>query len=202
MDDWLQSVDTEHAALQLANDVKEIHESGGFEMRKWISNSSKVMEALGADGDASKNLDISSEVLTEKVLGMWWSVSDDTFTYSLRFNKGDKEVLSGNKAPTKRQLLRIVMSVYDPLGMLSHFMAYPKILLQLIWRKGTAVGMMKSQRIYKFFGTNGLNYFQKLRKFEFHDSILRMPSKIVTSRRYSFTFSLMAAKRVMQQQGT
>lgn len=46
VDDWLDSVDTQEEAVQLANDVKAIHKEGGFEIRNFISNSVKVMEQL------------------------------------------------------------------------------------------------------------------------------------------------------------
>lgn len=36
--------------------------------------------------------------------------------------------------PTKRQILRLVMSVYDPLGFLGHLIVKAKILLQDVWR--------------------------------------------------------------------
>ena len=47
VDDLLDSVDTEEETIKLALDIKFIHEQAGFEMRNWISNSSKVMKALG-----------------------------------------------------------------------------------------------------------------------------------------------------------
>ncbi|XP_070067005.1 uncharacterized protein [Drosophila virilis] len=39
VDDWLQSGDTGAEMIQLAETVKRIHDSGGFEMRRWTSNS-------------------------------------------------------------------------------------------------------------------------------------------------------------------
>lgn len=136
VDDWLESVESEEAGIQLAKEVADIHSYAGFEIRNWISNSSSITKALTHQNAVSKNLDLNTDFLAEKVLGMWWSVAEDTFTYSLRFNKGEASVLNGDKIPTKRQLLRIIMSVYDPLGLLSHFLAYAKILMQMIWRKG------------------------------------------------------------------
>lgn len=134
VDDLLDSVDNEMEAIQLATEVRKIHASGGFHIRGWASNKSSVTLALeGKDETSLKNLDMSTN--TEKVLGMWWDTGSDTFTFSLKFNKGNKELLSGELVPTKREVLKVVMSVFDPLGLLSHLLVYAKILLQEIWRE-------------------------------------------------------------------
>lgn len=136
VDDMLDSVDSEAEAIQLAKEVRKIHASGGFHIRGWTSNRPSVTAALENNAQtASKNLDVSTN--TEKVLGMWWDTCSDNFTFSLKLNKGNKELFSGDVAPTKREVLKIVMSVFDPLGLLSHFMVYAKILLQEIWREKT-----------------------------------------------------------------
>lgn len=83
VDDWLDSVDAQEEAVQLANDVKAIHKEGGFEIRNFISNSVKVMEQLEhCENKDTKNLSLSTQMASEKVLGMWWSTSSDTFSYS------------------------------------------------------------------------------------------------------------------------
>ena len=49
-------------------------------------------------------------------------------------NKVDPAVLRGERAPTKREVLRTLMSIYNPLGLIAHFLIYVEILLQAIWR--------------------------------------------------------------------
>lgn len=51
-------------------------------------------------------------------------------------NRVDKDIVNGQKCPTKRELLSLVMSVYDPLGMLSDLMLQGKLLVQEVWREG------------------------------------------------------------------
>lgn len=46
VDDWLDSVDTEREAIQLARDVKFVHNQAGFEIRNFVSNSSTVLKAV------------------------------------------------------------------------------------------------------------------------------------------------------------
>nr|XP_049464883.1 uncharacterized protein LOC120956082 [Anopheles coluzzii] len=135
VDDMLASVETEEEAKDLADAVRYIHACGGFEIRNWVSNSRAVMQHLQED-TKGKNISANYGLSTEKVLGMWWNTSSDTFTFRLS-TRHDQELLSGKKPGTKREILRTLMSVYDPLGLLGHFLMYLKTLLQEVWRGGT-----------------------------------------------------------------
>lgn len=137
VDDMLASVDTEKDAIKLAKDVRYIHQQGGFTMRNWISNSAAVVQALGDTVTTEKSLDVNKEMILEKVLGMWWDTETDTFRYKLSTER-NQQLLSGSKRPTKRDVLRVLMSVYDPLGLLSHYMILLKLLFQKTWREGIA----------------------------------------------------------------
>lgn len=135
VDDWLQSVETSDEAISLARDVKEIHERGGFEIRNWISNSTDLIDTLNdSNPGESKNLELASKY--DKVLGLFWETSGDHFTFSVRRPLSSLDILEGKQKPTKRQVLQIMMSVFDPLGLISHILIYPKILIQMIWRSG------------------------------------------------------------------
>lgn len=133
VDDMLLSVDTDEQAIKLAEDVKYVHSRGGIEIRNWISNSTKVLAALKGTDVSEKCLDLASELATEKVLGMWWNTADDVFTYKIGWNRHDPALLGGQRRPTKREVLRVLMTIFDPLGLISHFLSYLKILLQQIW---------------------------------------------------------------------
>ncbi|XP_062538350.1 uncharacterized protein LOC134206636 [Armigeres subalbatus] len=136
VDDMLTSVDTEEQAIQLAHDVRYIHSQGGFHMRNWVSNSSVVVEALEANPKPGKSLEMNAELAMEKVLGMWWDTTSDVFRYKLCTDR-NKELLSGVKYPTKRDILRTLMAIFDPLGLIAHYLMYLKVLLQEIWRSKT-----------------------------------------------------------------
>lgn len=71
----------------------------------------------------------------EEVLGMWWYTERDTFTYRVSKNPKLMAILNLNYRPTKREVLRMVMTVFDPLGLIAHFLEYIKTLLQDMWRK-------------------------------------------------------------------
>ncbi|XP_053691178.1 uncharacterized protein LOC128739706 [Sabethes cyaneus] len=136
VDDMLTSVETEEEAIKLAKEVHYIHLQGGFQMRNWVSNSPAVLEALGEVPKTEKSMDMNAELAMEKVLGMWWSAASDVFRYKLCTDR-NKELLTGVKHPTKRDVLRTLMSIYDPLGLIAHYLMYLKVLLQEIWRSKT-----------------------------------------------------------------
>lgn len=46
-------------------------------------------------------------------------------------------MLNGTRIPTKREVLRILISTYDPLGLIGHFTTMLKVILQDIWRSKT-----------------------------------------------------------------
>ena len=51
--------------------------------------------------------------------------------------------------PTKREVLKVVMSIFDPLGMLGNYMVRAKILLQDIWRSSLNWDEEISQALFK-----------------------------------------------------
>ncbi|XP_053699089.1 uncharacterized protein LOC128746063 [Sabethes cyaneus] len=136
VDDMLSSVETEEEAIQLAKDVRHVHAEAGFEIRNWLLNSNRVLQQLEAN-PGEKSLNLSSEMATKKVLGLWWCTATDTFTFKIspRINA---ELLQGGIVPTKRQILSTLMTIFDPLGLLAHFLMFLKILQQEIWRSGVS----------------------------------------------------------------
>ncbi|XP_062713779.1 uncharacterized protein LOC134290623 [Aedes albopictus] len=133
VDDMLMSVETEEEAVQVSTDVRKIHKQGGFEMHNWLSNSPRVLQILKEPTTKEKDFSIGQDTMAEKVLGMWWETNSDCFTYKLS-SRLDSGLLSGDRRPTKREVLRTLMMLYDPLGLIAHFTMLLKVLLQEIWR--------------------------------------------------------------------
>lgn len=102
-----------------------------------MSNSAAVRAPLEGDSDGPHNkaFGVDETASTEKVLGLYWCTSANAFTFVLKFNRLKRDVLPEGAVPTKREILQILMSVFDPMGFLSHFLICIKVLLQEIWRK-------------------------------------------------------------------
>ncbi|XP_075156642.1 uncharacterized protein LOC142229926 [Haematobia irritans] len=143
VDDFLLSADTAEQAIKVSKNVHFIHSEAGFNLRNWCSNSSEVLESLNAQRTEDKCLSGLDKFETEKVLGVFWKPCDDTITFKISKTIIDSQLFIGTKEPTKRELPKILMSVYDSLGLIGNFLMYLKtivvkgiITLQEIWRSG------------------------------------------------------------------
>ncbi|XP_039451578.1 uncharacterized protein LOC120430530 [Culex pipiens pallens] len=140
VDDMLASEETEEAAIELAEAVRHVHAEGGFEIRNWLSNSPRVLTALQGENVVQKDLNLAPELATEKVLGMWWDTSKDCFTFKVSRLRFDEALLNGTRRPTKNEVLSVLMSIFDPLGLISNYLMQLKIILQDVWRSGVKWG--------------------------------------------------------------
>ncbi|XP_053686569.1 uncharacterized protein LOC128736113 [Sabethes cyaneus] len=146
VDDFLSSVDSVEEAVQLVQQVKRIHAAAGFEFGKVLSNSQDVLDLLGETGSPdSKSLAFEKEKLHERVLGVVWVPAADHFTFD---QPELEEALNNETVPTKRQVLRTVMKLYDPLGFVAHFVVQGKVLMQEIWRTGTGWDEPIAEHLY------------------------------------------------------
>ncbi|XP_062540958.1 uncharacterized protein LOC134208999 [Armigeres subalbatus] len=138
VDDYLDSVDSVYEAVELAREVKTLHQYAGFELRHWLSNSVDVLEQIGEKpSETPKNFVMGKDVGTERVLGLSWLPQKDIFTFAIQFRENLKRLLDGNTYPTKREPLSLVMSIFDPLGLVANFVIHGKNLVQEVWRSGS-----------------------------------------------------------------
>lgn len=130
VDDYMDSFKREDEALQIVRQVIDINSKANFDLRNIISNSSILMNQFSSKSKTSIiNMNVEKESSTEKVLGLFWDTKTDSFLYKPQFKIND----GTNKHPTKRSVLRILMSIFDPLGLLAHYVVRAKILLQDMW---------------------------------------------------------------------
>ena len=139
VDDYLKSVNSIDEARDLKKAVTLINSKAGFEMLEWESNvpelrSDKRVKSNNTVPSATVNFDAGEN---EKVLGLQWDTNKDIFSFNFRLDRVTKNIIQIGGAPTKRQMLRVIMSIYDPLGFLNPFTIRSKILLQNVWRRGT-----------------------------------------------------------------
>lgn len=138
VDDLLTSCDTSQEAIKLISQIKNIHQKGGFYIRNWISNSKEVLNGLSDSlgSNNSKCLNPKDTNLIEKVLGVFWDHEEDVITFKISQWLLDSDIFH-KRCPTKREMLRIVMSIFDPLGLIGNIIMYVKTLLQEVWRSKT-----------------------------------------------------------------
>ena len=137
MDDYLDSTDTEEAALKQIQDVIHVHKAGGFEIRNFICTSTEVLNQIPSEliKNTPEVIQLDKDSFG-RVLGVYWNPNSDIFSFSNKFETLNPDLLKGKQRPTKREVLKVVMSVYDPLGFIAQFVITGKILLQKVWQFG------------------------------------------------------------------
>ena len=128
VDDCLQSVATEEEAILQVQELGQLLGRRGFTIRKWVANSPRVLESV-PEADRSKQVRERSidSPLEERALGVYWSVESDCFSYKVR---------EMEKPLTKRGLLSMLSSVYDPLGFAGPFILEARLIVQDLCRHG------------------------------------------------------------------
>lgn len=128
VDDVMTGSDELEDAIKLQKDLVDLMHSGGFELRKWASNSVDLLERI-PESQREIKLPLDFE-LDEgiKTLGVRWSPATDTFSFTVNISSG-KEIY------TKRSFLSEVSRLFDPLGWTAPCMILPKIIFQNLWKK-------------------------------------------------------------------
>ena len=104
-----------------------------FRLTKWLSNDRRVLAEIPETERAVSvaNLDIQ-ELPTECALGLKWDVEADKFIWRA---SGRLQHLVQKGAMTRRGILAIVSSLFDPLGFIVPYTMKAKLLLQDLCRK-------------------------------------------------------------------
>lgn len=137
MDDFLSSQKSVREAVDLIRDVIKVNARANFEMHGWASNEIEVMQnSFGLKQTVNSGDMRLCDRGGERVLGLFWDTRTDNLKFNVELANIPKEILLGEKRPTKREFLRVIMSVFDPLGLLAPFTLKSKIIMQEIWRSG------------------------------------------------------------------
>nr|XP_049705396.1 uncharacterized protein LOC126056460 [Helicoverpa armigera] len=136
MDDYIDSLPDEASAIRIVKEISDIHRAGGFEMRNWTSNSVEVLNSLPEDtlGTTAVSFKVGQQYEGDRTLGLLWYPAEDNLGFDVSFKKIPADIIKGNKRPTKRVMLKVIMSIFDVLGFLSPFTVQGKIMLQDTWQ--------------------------------------------------------------------
>ena len=124
VDDCLKSIATEEEAVNLVKELTELCARGGFHLTKWVSNSRALLCSIPGDERAAevKDLDLQQDELpVERALGVQWCTSSDSFKFKIQLP---------DKPCTRRGILSVVSSVYDPMGFLAPLLLPVKLILR------------------------------------------------------------------------
>ena len=149
VDDVNSGGHTIQEALEFYRCSKGIMKEGGFNLRKWASNSREIMDEIRSD----ERLEINSEqILLEddesfakaslpvnqqnkndklKVLGLIWDNERGTFNFDIAKLLQD----TPERPRTKRTILGLIARIFDPLGLISSVTAPLKVFLKRLFKE-------------------------------------------------------------------
>lgn len=123
VDDLLTGTDTIENAINLKQNLSNLLSKYGFELRKWRSNRTEILD----QNDQLNDQYLISEDEAKKTLGLYWQPNRDILTY-----KVNKYQIS-NENITKRIILSLISKLFDPLGLVSPVIIVAKIMMQSLW---------------------------------------------------------------------
>ena len=142
MDDTIVSRPSEGECVKLVEDLPKVTEGMDMKIQKFYSNSKLTLKSLPKDLLSSKiHFEDKEEIFDcNKVLGMVWDANTDLLTYNAKYKSTIEFINAVNTHTkvsksewTKRLILRLSATVYDPLGLISPFTVRARTILQTLW---------------------------------------------------------------------
>ncbi|XP_064475745.1 uncharacterized protein LOC135389641 [Ornithodoros turicata] len=124
VDDLLTGASCEEGAQRIYKEANAMMRSAGMDPRKWASNSKRLNQLFEEQDEVGPGDHDTG------LLGLRW----DRHTDSLKLAQDNRS--AGSESTTKRTILQVSASVFDPLGFVSPFTICSKILFQRIWQAG------------------------------------------------------------------
>ena len=109
----------------ISEGVKNVLSQAGFKLTKFVANHPDLLNCIPEEDRAKEVKDLSS-LGCSKVLGVKWDISQDTFCVTV--NVSESETL------TRKQVLSVIASCFDPLGLVSPMIIAGKLLFQYATR--------------------------------------------------------------------
>ena len=121
VDNLITGTNSVEEAVKLYKCAKTNFKEASMNFREWSSNSHQVNQIIDFNDRASSD--------PVKVLGHTWNLENETITL-----KRSDNILETAR-PTKRNVLKELASVFDPLGLVSPVVLKGKVFLQSLWER-------------------------------------------------------------------
>ena len=124
MDDYLVSLPTVEEAIYVFNSLTELLSRRGFHLTKWITNHEEILSKLPeCERSAKAQQYLLGNPTDDRILRIQWKVKEDQITFNVQIP---------DKTFTRRGILSIFASLYDPLGFVAPVLLGAKRLLQTL----------------------------------------------------------------------
>ena len=137
VDDGLTSRNTSEEAVSLVKSTQAMLAGANMRLHKIASNSVEVMKALPDQDRADQLKDLhlyQGPLPSQHSLGVMWNLEKDAFTFQISLPE---------KPYTRRGVLAVVNSLYDPLGLAIPVTLRGRLLLRELVKLGNKKVVMK-----------------------------------------------------------
>ena len=126
VDDFIKSSKDVESTKELVKDAVNMCKAGRFNLTKFISNNKKLLLLIPESQRRIdvKDQDLSGQLPNEKALEICWEIGEDAFTFKIKFDE---------KPLTKRVMLSVISSIYDPLGFAAPFVLEGRFIYLFIY---------------------------------------------------------------------
>lgn len=124
VDDGLKSFSTEEDAISIIKRAQEMLAASNLHLHKIASNRPAVIEAFPLEDRAKEIKDLNlltDDLPLQRSLGVSWNITTDTFSF---------QISDDEKPYTRRGVLSMVNSLYDPIGFLAPVTIRGRLLLR------------------------------------------------------------------------
>ena len=126
VDDLVTGSNNLSEARRLQEEIIHVLGKGGFALHKWCASHPDLLEGIPEqlrESEVSCNLKNYEDI---KTLGLVWHPSQDTFKYEINI-KPCRELV------TKRLVLSVISSIFDPTGLLGPVIVRYRMFIQQLW---------------------------------------------------------------------
>lgn len=128
MDDVISAGDNIGAVIQVQHDLIGMMKLGGFELKKWASNSNEILiQVPESDREVKVPIELNTSG-TIQALEIAWNTTIDSFEF-----KSAMEQEIENRKFTRRIALSTMSKLFDPIGFIAPILVTAKILMKKVW---------------------------------------------------------------------
>ncbi|XP_054709007.1 uncharacterized protein LOC129218706 [Uloborus diversus] len=127
-DDLISGAKSDKEVYYISSTASDIFKEAGMNLRKFNTNSVKLRKMWEEKG-MCETAELRNDTL--KILGLLWNTNSDSLHFDVPDFREDCKI-----NPSKRVVLKTVLKIFDPLGILLPFTVRMKSLMQETWQRG------------------------------------------------------------------